>query len=90
MALLEVRDLSVAFHTPDGIVRAVNGLSFEVEQASTLAIVGESGSGKSVATQSITGLVRDARITGSARFDGVELLGAAPDVLRRVRGPRSA
>ncbi|MEO7131357.1 MAG: ABC transporter ATP-binding protein [Dermatophilaceae bacterium] len=88
MALLEVQDLSVSFNTPDGIVRAVNGLSFEVEQGKTLAIVGESGSGKSVATQSITGLVRGARITGSARFDGVELLGASADVLRRIRGAK--
>ncbi|MDN5790016.1 MAG: ABC transporter ATP-binding protein [Micrococcales bacterium] len=88
MALLEVQDLTVAFNTPDGIVHAVNGLSFHVEQGETLAIVGESGSGKSVSTQAITGLVRGAHITGSARFDGVELLGAAPDVLRHIRGAR--
>ncbi|HET6666155.1 MAG TPA: ABC transporter ATP-binding protein [Intrasporangium sp.] len=86
MALLEVRDLEVSFHTPDGIVRAVRGLSFDVEQGATLAVVGESGSGKSAAVQAITGLARGARVTGSARLDGVELIGAPADVLRQVRG----
>ncbi len=86
MALLEVRDLEVSFNTPDGIVRAVRGLSFDVEQGATLAVVGESGSGKSAATQAITGLARGARVTGSARLDGVELIGAPAHVLRQVRG----
>jgi oligopeptide/dipeptide ABC transporter ATP-binding protein len=86
MALLEVRDLRVSFPTPDGTVEAVRGLSFDVDRGTTLAIVGESGSGKSVATQTITGLTRGARVSGSARFDGTELIGAHPDVLRRVRG----
>ena len=86
MALLEVRDLEVAFNTADGVVQAVRGLSFDVERGSTLAIVGESGSGKSVATQTIAGLTRGARVRGSARFDGVDLIGADPEVLRKVRG----
>lgn len=86
MALLEVRDLQVSFDTPDGVVRAVRGLSFDVERGSTLAVVGESGSGKSVATQTITGLTRGAKISGSAVFDGTELIGADLQTLRKVRG----
>ena len=88
MALLEVRDLQVSFDTPDGVVRAVRGLSFDVERGTTLAIVGESGSGKSVATQTITGLTRGAAISGSAVFDGTELLGADISTLRKVRGAK--
>ena len=88
MSLLEVRDLRVAFNTPDGVLEAVRGLSFDVDRGSTLAIVGESGSGKSVATQTITGLTTGARVTGSARFDGTELIGASPEVLRGIRGAR--
>lgn len=86
MALLEVRDLSVSFHTPDGVVEAVRGLSYDVERGKTLAIVGESGSGKSVSTQTITGLTRGAQITGSALFNGNELLGAPASTLQKVRG----
>jgi peptide/nickel transport system ATP-binding protein len=86
MALLEVRDLHVEFDTPDGVVHAVRGLSFDVERGATLAVVGESGSGKSVATQTVTGLTRGARVRGSAVFDGTELLGAPEETLRRVRG----
>ena len=52
----------------------------------TLAIVGESGSGKSVSTQTITGLTRGARVSGTALFDGMDLIGADPEILRRVRG----
>ena len=86
-ALLEVRDLVVSFNTPDGVVEAVRGLSFDVRRGQTLGIVGESGSGKSVSTQSIIGLVRGARVRGQARFEGRELLGLPEAQLRAVRGP---
>ena len=66
--LLEVNDLAVSFPTPDGVVEAVRGVSFAVGAGSTLGIVGESGSGKSVAAQTVIGLTRGARISGSARF----------------------
>jgi peptide/nickel transport system ATP-binding protein len=86
MALLEVRDLKVSFNTPDGIVRAVRGVSFDAEAGQTLAIVGESGSGKSVATQTITGLTRGAQVSGTAFFDGTDLISADEPTLRRLRG----
>ncbi|MEU4287237.1 ABC transporter ATP-binding protein [Kribbella sp. NPDC026596] len=86
--LLSVRDLHVSFDTSDGVVQAVRGLSFDVRRGETLAIVGESGSGKSVATQTITGLTRGARISGEAIFDGTDLLAADPATLRRIRGAR--
>jgi peptide/nickel transport system ATP-binding protein len=86
MPLLDVRDLFVSFSTPDGIVRAVNGLSFSVEPGQTLGIVGESGSGKSVSTQTVLGLTRGATVGGQAWFDGQDLLTADEKTLRRVRG----
>jgi peptide/nickel transport system ATP-binding protein len=88
VALLEIRDLHVAFNTSDGVVRAVRGLSFDVDRGKTLAIVGESGSGKSVATQTITGLSRGAKVSGSATFDGVDLLQADRQTLQKIRGAR--
>ncbi|MDA8436535.1 MAG: ABC transporter ATP-binding protein [Actinomycetales bacterium] len=86
MALLEVDDLHVSFQTPDGVVEAVRGLSFEVDDGQTLAIVGESGSGKSVATQTITGLTRGATVSGRARFKGTDLLHCSTEQLRQIRG----
>jgi oligopeptide/dipeptide ABC transporter ATP-binding protein len=86
MALLEVDELHVSFPTQDGVLRAVRGVSFTVEAGQTLGIVGESGSGKSVSTQTIVGLTRGARVAGSARFEGKDLLAATGAELRRIRG----
>lgn len=90
MALLEVRDLEVSFQTIDGLVQAVRGVSFEVDAGKTLGIVGESGSGKSVATQTVMGLTRGARISGEAIFDGQDLLTMKKEQLRAIRGSRIA
>ncbi|MEV4369021.1 ABC transporter ATP-binding protein [Nonomuraea sp. NPDC049637] len=86
MSLLEVTDLQVSFPTSDGVVQAVRGLSFTVDRGETLAIVGESGSGKTVSTQAILGLTPDADISGTALFEGVDLLGLDNEQLRRIRG----
>ena len=86
MALLEVGPARSSFDTPDGIVQRRARAVLRRRAGQTLAIVGESGSGKSVATQTITGLTRGAQVTGTARFDGIDLIGADPEVLRRVRG----
>jgi oligopeptide/dipeptide ABC transporter ATP-binding protein len=88
--LLGVRDLRVAFATEGGRVQAVDGVSFDLAPGEVLAIVGESGSGKSVTAQTIVGLTRspNARIEGSVRLGGSELLGAGEDELQRIRGER--
>ena len=86
MALLEVEDLHVSFKTPDGIVQAVRGMSFQVDAGQTLGIVGESGSGKSVSTQTIMGLTRGARISGRALFEGRDLLTLPREQLQKIRG----
>ena len=87
-AVLSVRDLSVSFATRQGVVQAVDGLSFDVGPKEVLGIVGESGSGKSVAMYSMLGLVRDANvsITGSVRFEGREILGLSDTEMQSVRG----
>ena len=84
--LLEVRDLAVSFQTGDGVVQAVRGVSFAAERGRTLGIVGESGSGKSVTAQTIVGLTPGATITGSALFEGRDLLTMSAEGLRGVRG----
>ncbi len=86
--LLEVSDLKVHFRTDDGVVKAVDGISYSVDAGQTLGIVGESGSGKSVSSMTVMGLTRakNATISGSIVFDGKELLTASEDELRKVRG----
>ncbi len=89
MALLEVRDLAVSFVTRNGVNRAVDGISFDVESGRITAIIGESGSGKSVACYSMLGLVPmpPGRIDGgSATFEGRDLLQLSERELRRIRG----
>jgi peptide/nickel transport system ATP-binding protein len=88
VALFEVTDLHVTFATDDGNVYAVQGMTFTLEQGETLGIVGESGSGKSVSTQTIVGLVNGATITGSAVFEGVDLLTASEKTMRGIRGEK--
>ena len=91
MPLLSVTDLRTYFHTRNGVYRAVDGVSFEVERGETLGIVGESGSGKSVTCYSIMGLIPQppGRIeSGSAMFDGVDLLHCSPAAARSIRGKR--
>jgi peptide/nickel transport system ATP-binding protein len=88
MALLEVRDLKTHFRTDDGIVKAVDGVSFSVEKGKTLGIVGESGSGKSVTCLSIMGLnpKRNTISSGEAIFNGKNLLTMGSNELRQIRG----
>ncbi|HEY6468815.1 MAG TPA: ABC transporter ATP-binding protein [Candidatus Dormibacteraeota bacterium] len=90
VTLLTVDNLTVSFPTADGIVRAVRGLSFSVEAGKTLGIVGESGSGKSVSALTLLGLNPGADTTGSALFNGKNLLTMKQDELRRIRGAEIA
>ncbi|KRF16244.1 ABC transporter ATP-binding protein [Nocardioides sp. Soil796] len=85
---LEVTDLSVRFPTSDGLVQAVNGLTYSVELGKTLGIVGESGSGKSVSSMAVLGLhdPKAARIEGSIKVGGTEVVGLAEDKMRSLRG----
>ncbi len=89
MALLEVNNLKTHFFTREGVVRAVDGISFEVERGKTLGIVGESGCGKSVTALSIMGLIPKppAKIVdGSVLFDGRDLTKLGEKQLENVRG----
>jgi peptide/nickel transport system ATP-binding protein len=92
VALLEVRDLAVQFLTDDGVVRAVDGVSFSVDTGRSLGIVGESGSGKSVSNLTVLGLTRagNATFSGEVLFEGRDLLSMSEDELRRVRGEEIA
>jgi peptide/nickel transport system ATP-binding protein len=88
LALLEVTDLKTYFRTDDGVVRAVDGVSFSVDKGQTLGIVGESGSGKSVTCLTIMGLnaKRNTITSGEALFKDRDLLKMSPHELRTVRG----
>jgi oligopeptide/dipeptide ABC transporter ATP-binding protein len=86
VTLLEVKDLNVSFSTADGTVQAVRGVSFTVDAGRTLGIVGESGSGKTVLTQTLLGLTPGGEISGTADFDGTDLLAITEDQMRRIRG----
>jgi oligopeptide/dipeptide ABC transporter ATP-binding protein len=90
--ILTVTDLQVSFATEDGVVRAVDGVSFEVAPGEVVAIVGESGSGKSVTAQTLIGLTRapNTRISGSVNFGGRELTELPDHELRSVRGEHIA
>ncbi|HEY8382818.1 MAG TPA: ABC transporter ATP-binding protein [Microvirga sp.] len=90
--VLSVRDLKVTFGTREGLVTAVNGVSFDVHRGEVLGLVGESGSGKSVTGLSILGLIdKPGRIAaGSIRLDGEELVGQPEAKLRRLRGLKVA
>ena len=93
MALLEIDNLKTWFHTRNGVVKAVDDISFTVEKGEILGIVGESGSGKSVTVHTLMGLVPQppGRIEGgTATFDETDLLGASPEAQRALRGKRIA
>jgi peptide/nickel transport system ATP-binding protein len=88
MALLEVENLQTHFRTPDGVNRAVDGVSFHVNERETLAVVGESGCGKSVTAMSLLRLIPEppGKIAGSIRFEGRDLLKLDDREMRKIRG----
>ncbi|MDE1314521.1 ABC transporter ATP-binding protein [Vibrio aestuarianus] len=91
MSLLDVKDLRVEFTTQDGIVTAVNDLNFSLNQGETLGIVGESGSGKSQTVFAIMGLLaKNGIISGSAKFEGNEILNLPEKELNKVRAQQIA
>ena len=88
MAMLEVNDLRTSFFTPAGEVKAVNGVSFNLDHGKVLGIVGESGSGKSVTAYSIMQILEKTGkiVSGSIKFNGQELVGAGEKVMKTIRG----
>src|SRR5687768_7702705 len=91
--LLEVKDLRTYFATEDGLVKAVDGITFDLKRGETLGIVGESGSGKSVTNLSIIRLIPDPPgkiMSGEVIFDGQDLLLLSAEAIRRIRGRRIA
>src|SRR6185295_8479813 len=90
-SVLEVRDLRTHFHTRDGVVRAVDGVSLSLARGETLGVVGESGCGKSVTALSVLRLVPQPAgriVSGSIRFDGIDLLALDAAAMRAIRGNR--
>ncbi len=86
-ALLSVRDLHAVFHTEDGVVRAADGVTFDVHRGEIFAIVGESGSGKSVTAMTVLGLIPTVEVeSGEILWKGRDLVGAGEEELRKVRG----
>ncbi|NTW08987.1 MAG: ATP-binding cassette domain-containing protein [Anaerolineaceae bacterium] len=86
--ILDVQGLETVFKTPDGIVHAVNGVSFELKEGETLGVVGESGCGKSVTMLSVLGLIPNPPgriVAGSAKFLGQDLLKMSSDEIRAIR-----
>ena len=90
--VLEIRNLVTEFKTPNGVIRAVDGISLKVERGKTLGIVGESGCGKSMLSLSVMGLVPQPgkNAGGEVIFEGQDLLKLSPDEMRRLRGNRIA
>lgn len=91
--MLEVENLQVEFRTPNGIVQAVRGVSFQVERGETVGLVGESGSGKSVTALSLMRLIQSppGKITGGTiRLDGEDLLQKSNREMQQIRGERMA
>ena len=88
MAMLEVKDLRTSFFTPAGEVKAVNGVSFNLDHGKVLGIVGESGSGKSVTAYSIMQILEKSGkiVGGSIKFDGQELVGIGEKGMKSIRG----
>jgi peptide/nickel transport system ATP-binding protein len=88
MALLEIENLQIHFRTPEGVNRAVDGLSFTVKAGETVAIVGESGCGKSVTAHSIMRLIPQppGKIAGTIRFQDIDLLQLDERAMRKIRG----
>ena len=88
MAMLEVKDLRTSFFTPAGEVKAVNGISFNLDHGKVLGIVGESGSGKSVTAYSIMQILEKTGkiVSGSIKFNGQELVGSGEKVMKTIRG----
>jgi oligopeptide transport system ATP-binding protein len=93
MPVLEVKGLKTQFFTQDGVVKAVDGVSFHVDEGETLGIVGESGCGKSVSVLSVMRLIPQPPgkiVGGEVIFDGEDLLEMSDDAIRRVRGNKIA